>query len=322
VNARASDAQSLFDEGLSDMRAGRFKIGCALIKQSLEIDARAGTVFTLAECYSKAGKYASAVAFYDRYLAVFETMPEDQKEQQQARAELSRTERTRLVALVAWLSVSLPENAPQGAVVTMDGEPFSPALFGVATAADPGPHVFTTRAPDGPLIEQRVDLAPGERRAMVLSLRTSTGELTTPIDPSMSQPEPEPEPEPSGDTHGKHLTPWFWVAGGIGAAGIVTGTVTGIMLLNARSTIMKNCYPDRKTPTGEIPCDSSGADAAHTAQGTLAPVTTIALGVGVASLAAAVAIYLTSDSGGSAHGAVPTVAVGPGVAAIGVQSRW
>ena len=131
VNARAADAQALFDEGLSDMRAGRFKIGCAMIKESLEIDARAGTVFTLAECYSKAGKYASAVAFYDRYLAVFDTMPEDQKEQQAARAELSRTERTRLVALVAWLSVSLPENAPPGAVVTMDGEPCS------RTAASP-----------------------------------------------------------------------------------------------------------------------------------------------------------------------------------------
>ncbi|HEX4476244.1 MAG TPA: hypothetical protein VH142_14260, partial [Polyangiaceae bacterium] len=75
------------------MKAGRFKIGCALIKQSLDVDPRAGTMFTLAECFSRAGKYASAVELYDRYLALVDTLPADQKEQQQARADVSRTER-------------------------------------------------------------------------------------------------------------------------------------------------------------------------------------------------------------------------------------
>src|SRR5262249_43197556 len=148
--ARAQDAQALFDQGLGDMKAGRYKIGCALIKRSLDVDARPGTVFTLAECYSRAGKYASAVSFYDHFLATFEAMPREQQEQQQARADISRSERTRLIAQVAWLTVIIPPLV-QGVVVTLDGEEFPPSLFGIATAIDPGPHVFTTRAPDGPL---------------------------------------------------------------------------------------------------------------------------------------------------------------------------
>ena len=113
-HAHAQDAQALFDDGLGNMKAGRYKIGCALIKRSLDVDARPGTVFTLAECYSRAGKFASAVSYYDRFLVEYETMPLEQKLQQQARAELSRTERTRLVAQVAWLTVMLPAPAPPG----------------------------------------------------------------------------------------------------------------------------------------------------------------------------------------------------------------
>ncbi|HVU01349.1 MAG TPA: hypothetical protein VHE30_06340 [Polyangiaceae bacterium] len=323
VPAHAEDAQALFDEGLQDMRAGRFKIGCALIKQSLEIDARAGTVFTLAECYSKAGKYASAVAFYDRYLQVFETMTAEQRESQKARAELSRTERTRLVGLVAWLTVSLPENAPPGVVVTMDGEPFQSTLFGVATAADPTPHVFTTRAPDGPLIEQRVELSPGERKAIVLSVRDANGELP----PNVEGPSPyEVPPDQPGDGEPAATpkpSPWFWVAGGIGAAGLVTGTVTGVMLLGDRSTILSNCRADQRNPDGSIPCTPEGAKAASRAQNTLAPITTVALGVGAAGMIAAVAILLTDSAPKqTVTGATPALAVAPGLATVGVRGAF
>lgn len=314
--AHAEDAQALFDEGLSDMRAGRFKMGCALIKQSMELDARPGTLFTLAECYSKAGKYASAVELYDRYLAVVEGMPADQQQSQQARADLSRGERTRLVALVAWLKVSVPEGSPPGIVVTMDGEPFAPALFGVATAADPGAHVFTTRAPDGPLIEQRFDIAPGERRGLTLAVRTAgTGPEASVVDPGVPPAEPEA---------GRHtLGPSFWVAGGIGAAGLLTGAISGALLLNARGTIMSECRPSEKNAQGQIPCTKSGSDAANLAQGTLAPVTTVALGIGVAGIVTALVIYATDDSSPSAmRGATPIVAVGPGLATLGVQSPW
>jgi hypothetical protein len=308
----AQDAQALFDEGLSDMMAGRYKLGCALIKRSLDIDARPGTLFTLAECYSRAGKSASAVEMYDRFLAVYEQMPADQKAQQAARAELSRSERTRLVALVSWLTVQLPDAAPPGVVVTRDGEPFNPGLFGVATAVDPGAHVFTARAPDGPLTEQRVEIAIGERKSIVLTVQTAEG--TVPMPPEII--------EPPRDA-GKPLTPWFWVAGGVGAAGLITGTVTGIMLLDARSTIKKDCTGT--SPDGDTTCHTQeGYDASQLAQNTLAPMTTIAFSVGAAGAIVAVVLLLTHhpSEGAAAPKTLPLFEVTNGGGTLGFRSAW
>jgi hypothetical protein len=316
--ARAEDAQALFDQGLSDMKAGRYKIGCALIKQSLDVDARPGTIFTLAECYSRAGKYASAVSYYDHFLSTFEAMSKDQQEQQQARADISRQERTRLIAQVAWLTVVLPPLGPPGVAVTLDGDEFPSSLFGIATAIDPGPHVFTTRVPDGPLIEQRVEIRAGERKAVSLDVRTSPVAPGTP--PSPEEPRaPETEEAPSHP-----LAPWMWTSFGIGAAGIITGTISGVMLLEDRSTIMRECPVSGKLPDGTIPCKDGGYAAVQRARGTLAPLTTIALSVGAAGVAAGVVLLIVDASSSHRTQArtVPLVGVEPHGATLGFATAW
>jgi len=125
--------------------------------------------------------------------------------------------------------------------------------------------------------------------------------------------------EPGATKHG--LSPWFWVAGSVGAAGLVTGAVSGALLLDARSTVRKSCHPLETNKLGQIPCEPAGYDAANLAQGTLAPVTTIALGVGAAGVLTAVVLYVTDGSRGRpTQGALPTISVGPGLASIGLQS--
>ncbi|HEX4340106.1 MAG TPA: hypothetical protein VH062_29565 [Polyangiaceae bacterium] len=314
--ARAQDAQALFDEGLANMKANRFKIGCALIKRSLDVDARPGTAFTLAECYSRAGKYASAVSFYDHFLATFEAMPKDQQEQQQARADISRSERTRLIAQVAWLTVILPPLGPPGVVVTLDGEEFPASLFGIATATDPGPHVFTTRVPDGPLLEQRVDMVTGERKAVQLDV----GSTSTP--PSDGE-GPGPSPSTNTETPSHPLAPWMWTSFGIGAAGAITGTVTGILLLQDRSKIMSDCPAAKRQSDGSIPCMDGGYAAVQRARD-LAPVTTVALSVGAAGIAAGVILLITdaSSSNRAQASTIPLVGVEPHGATLGIASTW
>lgn len=317
--ARADDAQALFDQGLADMKAGHFKIGCALIKQSLDVDARPGTIFTLAECYSRAGKYASAVSYYDHFLSTFEAMSKDQQEQQQARADISRQERTRLIAQVAWLTVVLPPLGPPGVVVTLDGEEFPSSLFGIATAIDPGPHVFTTRVPDGPLIEQRVEIKAGERKAVSLDVRTSSFAA-----PEVPPPEEQPK-NPEKDTGPSHpLAPWMWTSFGIGAAGLITGTISGVMLLQERSKIMRECPSSRKTDNGTIPCQDDGYAAVQLARNTLAPLTTVALSVGAAGAVAGVILLIVDSSSNHRTQArtVPLVGVEPHGGTVGFATAW
>lgn len=295
------------------MRAGRYKIGCALIKRSLEVDPRPGTEFTLAECYSKAGKFASAVELYDRYIAAYDAMPADEKTDpdQKARADISRSERTRLVSLVSWLTVTLPSSAPPGVLVTKDGEPFVRGLFGVATAVDPGPHVFTTRTPEGPLIEQRVDVAAGERKAVTLQV---AGAAAPPDD---TTPSPDGSAEQPAEHHNK-LLPWVYLSGGIGAAGLVTGAISGGILLDKRSTILSDCE-------GHVCRTQKGKDAADLAQNTLAPLTTVALSVGAAGVATAVILFVIGNREESSEGETslrPSFQIGSRGATLGASGAF
>lgn len=319
AKVHAQDAQALFDEGLSDMKAGRYKIGCALIRKSLDIDPRPGTEFTLAECLSKAGKYASAVELYDRYIAAYDAMPADQKAlpDQKARADISRTERTRLVSLVSWLTVKLPTSAPPTVLVTKDGEPFARGLFGVATAVDPGPHVFTTRTPEGPLIEQRVDIAAGERRIVTLQV---PGTTTPPEEDTTTT-----EPQPDAQEKRNKMTPWVYVAGGVGAAGLITGAITGGILLAKRKTILTNCAGTNDR--GEKTCTSpKDLQAVESAQNTLAPITTVALSVGAAGAVTAVLLLVLgghdSPATESQISATPLIDIRPGHATLGMTGAF
>lgn len=322
-SGHAQDAQALFDQGLTDMKAGRYKIGCLLIKRSFEIDPRAGTAFTLAECYAKAGRYASAVEMYDDYLSRYETMSDAQKEQQKARAELSRSERSRLLTLVAWVTVKLPQSAPAGVVVTRDDESFPSSLLGAATAMDPGPHQFTTHAPDGPLIEQRVDVASGERKEVILEVRSPGG-----VEPEGPPPAPDGEPntpEAPVDKGAHHTSPWVYVAGSVGAAGFVTAAIAGGMLLQKRSTINSECRKDQPNPDGSIPCSQAGKDAADLAKGTLAPITEVGLAVGAAGAIATVLLLVfdkPKDAPRGGTGVQPTATVSGSGATLGVRGAW
>lgn len=305
------------------MKAGRYKVGCLLIKRSLEIDPRAGTAFTLAECYAKAGKYASAVEMYDDYLSRYERMSDAQKEQQTARAELSRTERSRLLTLVAWVTVKLPPSAPTGVVVTRDDESFPSSLLGAATAMDPGSHQFTTRAPDGPLIEQHVDVASGERKEVILEVRSPDG-----VTPEESPPVPEETPPPTETPRDKvdhHTTPWVYVAGGVGAAGFVTAAIAGGLLLQKRSTINSECQKDQPNPDGSIPCTQAGKDAADLAKGTLAPITEVGLAVGAAGAIATVLLLVFDKPKSEARSGTrvqPMATVSGSGATLGVRAAW
>ena len=69
-------ASELFHQGLSDMLAGNFDTACHRLEESQHLDPQLGTLFTLAECDAKAGKIASAVAYYEDFLAATAKLPQ------------------------------------------------------------------------------------------------------------------------------------------------------------------------------------------------------------------------------------------------------
>jgi hypothetical protein len=329
--ARAQTAQGLFDKGVADMLAGRFETGCAALAQSESLDPRPGTLFTLAECYARGGKPASAITRYDEYLALYKTLPKKQQRSHAERATIATQQRTALVEAAARLSIVLPRSAPPGTVVLMDGVIVEDSLLGQSMLVDPGEHVIVVRPPDRPSSEQRITLSSGEQQRLELELgagsSVETEHLDDAVPPGGTQPRPErpvpdealpPESEPPSAEHpqgGSSQRTWGYVLGGIGLAGLAAGGVTGAIVLSERSVIREHC-PDHECR------DQKGLNAVDRAQ-TLGLISTISFGVGMAGLTTG-AILLLSDSSAKSARAAPQLVASAGKerALLGLSGRF
>jgi hypothetical protein len=176
IKAAAADnsdpAEVSFDRGVEHMEGGRFEQACPLIEESYRLDPRPGTLFTLAECEAQRGRIATAVARYGEYLRMYDALPPERRAAQGTREREAITKKSALEPHVPKLLLVLPEGAPAGTIVKRDGAVVEASSLGVALAIDPGEYVVTTQAPGGPVTENRVMVARGERKEARLKVVT------------------------------------------------------------------------------------------------------------------------------------------------------
>ncbi|AUX44647.1 hypothetical protein SOCE26_061130 [Sorangium cellulosum] len=291
-------AESLFDRGLADMLAGRYDTGCPALAESQRLDPRPGRLFTLAECEAKWGRIATAVARYNDYLAMVDRMSEAERVMQSARRKLAHEQRRALAPLVPRLTLSLPPDAPAGTRVQRDGMTLEQPSLGVALPVDPGEHVVTTQAPGGPVTEKRLTIGRSESRVIVLEVTPSAPEEPPPAEqppsparlPSVA---PLAAPSPGAGANAPDQGPSgrrvvTYVAGGVGVAGLVVGSVTGWMALDESGVAAENC---RDVSPGNARCNPAGIAAGNRAK-QLGLVSTVSFGAGVALAGAAALVLL------------------------------
>ncbi|WP_437978830.1 hypothetical protein WMF11_22170 [Sorangium sp. So ce295] len=279
-------AESHFDRGRADMLAGRYETGCPALAESQRLDPRPGRLFTLAECEAKWGRIATAVARYNDYLAMVDRMSEAERDKQSARRKIALGQRSALAPLVPQLTLSLPPGAPAGTRVQCDGMTLEQPSLGVALPVDPGEHVVTTQAPGGPATETRFTIDRSESKAIVLEVKPPAGAKPPPAKPPAPAPAPVPAQGPSG------LRVVTYVTGGLGVAGLIVGSVTGWMALDASGVAADNCRdvsPDRAR------CKPDGLDAGNRAK-QLGLVSTVGFGAGVALAGASALLFLLEPS--------------------------
>ncbi len=297
-----SPAAQLFDDGLEQMLTKNYDTACPMLAESYQLEPLAGVKFTLAECESQGGRLATALGHYRDYLELYEAMPPEKRVRQRGRNVHTATQIAALEQRVPMLELSLPSEAPPGTEVEYDGEPLPSTTLGVAHPFDPGPHRFTVKLPTGEARGQNVTLAEAERRQLVLELPASSGS--------------GPEPEPDGD--GTNLRTWAYVVGGVGAANLVVGLITGAVVLSDKSTIEDNC--------DDTACNTTGKETADSAQD-VAMVSTVTFAIGLAGLAAGTVLWLVApgEKEPAEAGWRPFVGGTPDAAAgavAGVQCRW
>jgi hypothetical protein len=197
---------------------------------------------------------------------------------------------------IAYLTVIVEPHEAK-ASVSVGGTVVPSALIGAERPTDPGKHEVVATAPGYLEAKTDIELAEGARQAVTLELTLDPNAVTpppvaaTPVAQNPSQP-----PPPADEAEGGGTKTIGYVLLGVGGVGLATGAITGMMALGKKNDL--DC-PDKK-------CTGAEADKLDSAN-TLALVSTIGVGVGLA--AATVGVVLIATSGGKKD-APPTANVG------------
>jgi hypothetical protein len=211
-----------------------------------------------------------------------------------------------LVQLVApkvgWLTITV--KGPREPRVAVDGVQVPVAALGVRRATDPGSRRISATASDYIPTEVTVSMPEGGERAVTLKLKFHPSSLI----PSALAPQPQlrSQPQPavlreshqpskrSSDTVGYAVL-------GLGGAGLVVGTVTGIIFLRKHSDLASKC-PNTSN------CQQQGLIDEYNRYGTISG---ISLGIGLASSVAGLWLLLSNNGDAETHARPKHVAVIP-----------
>jgi tetratricopeptide (TPR) repeat protein len=302
AEAQDQDPGALFDKGLADMKAHKYAEACAELAESYRLDPHAGGLFTLAECENQWGKIESAIKDYDGFLGLVDNLPPKEKARQADRAKVAAERRAALARDVPSLTISLDNAVPEGSTVAIDGHAVAPASLNQLIPLDPGDHQVTLTTPDGRTKQQHVKLNKGDAQAITLELSTRGASSTSP---------PATKEEASSSPDATWKTAAF-VTGGVGAAAVVVGVVTGAIVLADKSSIDSHC----PTPTT---CDSTAdANSANAAKSLGWASTGMFVG-GVAALGAAAGLWFLRPKGSAVE---PVVQPGATGAYLGLRGEF
>jgi hypothetical protein len=335
ARAESDPAETLFQQGIKEMAAGRYDTACPPIEQSYRIDPKLGALFALAECESKRGRLATAVARYEEYLTAFDKLPRDKKSKQGDRGLVARRQIDALRPDLPHLTLVLPREAPKDTVVRCDGTVVDDDTLGAPIPLDPGEHVISTSAHGGAQSEVRLKLARGQQMRLTLTLMPTP---SAPATAAVSTPDAPMTPPPAVAPTDAHPTSarrvGAYVAGGVGLVGLAVGGVLGGLALGQKSTVDANCKPTADPDT--LGCHGEGYQASRNLQ-QLGLWSTVGFAVGAAGGVVAIVLIATEPAApkkdvltsGSHRRGSPAItaafgllSAGPGGATMGIEGAW
>ena len=175
------------------------------------------------------GRYVEA---YERYqLVIREGVPKGSPASWKKAIEDAQSEVTTLEPRLGWVVIHVM--GPLDPQVTIDGIDVPEAALGARRAADPGRRSVYASAPGFEPGTETVTLKEGEEQVVTLVLKRSAS-------PHAAAPAPPPPGQPARPAHPASRLP-TWIAFGVGGAGLVVGTVTGVLALGVHSDLADRC---------------------------------------------------------------------------------
>jgi hypothetical protein len=235
----------------------------------------------LADCFERRGMVSSA---YTKFLEAASRAVQANRPDAERHA---RERASRLEPRLARMSIVVPkESELAGLEIKRDGVVLPQSQWNVGELADPGTsHTYEATAPGKHTWTQTITTEEGKTSRVELrwqEVPDAAGNKAKPAPAATS-------PVSSGATNDDGMKPLAYGALGVGVAGLAVGTIGGLQVLSAKSTVEAHCNPARRE------CDQEGLDAAKSGS-TWSVVSPIAFGVGALGIAAGAFLLVKSSS--------------------------
>jgi hypothetical protein len=306
-------AEKLFHQAVDYMKAGDFPAACPLLDRSYQLDPKDGTLFTLADCRDREEKLTAAVGHYRAYLGTYEKMTGLTRLKHKDRAVAAERRITDIEAVLpkvkfVWETPPSPESK-----IIVDGVEFRAATLDVLLPLDPGTHEIVVQLPGEPDRRRTLTLEKGGSSIIDLTPAKPKDEDTNATNPNGGAGDGVNDTKP-GKVDPLKVSGYVGI--GLGAAGLLTGGITGILAIQQKETGDARC-------TANYVCDAVGFAAVDRFQ-TMGNVSTVACLAGGVLAGAGLTLLLVSRRAPKATGANVhlVTAVAPGSASLTFEGAF
>lgn len=303
--ADVSAARALGQEGVKLADAGNCDEAIDRLSRAEKIFHAPTTLARLGECQVKVGKIVAGTENLNR--VVRETIGPSAPQAFRDAQDRAKVVLAEAKPRIAKLKVAVAAPADAKLVVTIDGENLPIANLNMNRPVDPGEHVVEATAPGFLPAKGKVTLPDGGVDSLALTLEIDPNAPKTPVvAPVAGGQGSGPVDAPSK----RDRTPAY-VSLGIGGAGLVVGTVFGIVAMGKKSDLEDAC-PNKV-------CPSAAQQDTIDSGKTMGTVSTVGLVIGAVGIGAGVILLLSGGSSSSKASTSPKVQplVGLGQAGVG-----
>jgi hypothetical protein len=279
TEADRATARSLASEGYDALErkdyetaVNRFRHADALVHApTISVD--------LARALIGMGRYVEA---YERYqLVIREGVPKGAPASWKRALEDAEQEVQAIEPRLGWVVIHVM--GPLDPHATIDGVEVPEASLGARRAADPGERTVRASAPGFEPASQTITLEEGEEEVVTLVLKRSPT-------PRSDDDEQDQAPAPTKPQEESSLLP-VWIAFGVGGAGVVVGSVTGILALSAHSELAERCPTGKCYPRDDAEARDLRSDLSR--YHTFGTISGVGFALGIAGAATGTVLFLT-----------------------------
>jgi hypothetical protein len=264
-DADRATARTLAQEGYAALQAKDFRTARDRFKRASDLVHAPTLLRDLARAQLGLGELVEAQENYNRILR--EGVPESSPPSWTRALEDAARELEALKPRVPLLTLSV--DGPENPVVTLDGEPYPVAALDAKRPVNPGKHELLASG-EG-YLEGKKSFSIGEGDTLEVEIELEEAPETPEAAPDEATPEAAETPQASW------RKPATYAAFGVGGAGLVVGSIAGVLAITKHSKLADACADGHCPPSRENDVQS------YRTAGTISTIGFVVAGVGAAA---------------------------------------